>query len=211
LTPRVVEWLWRHHLAFGKLAMLDGDPDQGKSYVALDLCARLSTGRPMPDDSLGPGIVSSLMILQDEDSAEDTTRPRLAALGADLDRVHTWRDVVGRGPPLRLQGDTDLLEAALNKTGARLVLFDPIMAFLDPSVTANSDQGVRRALSPLAHLADRMGAAALLALTNLSRLPAAGRKSGIAPGVARGINRRANEPNCPVPARYPSCEHTPCG
>jgi hypothetical protein len=63
---------------------------------------------------------------------------------------------------LQLPGGTDLLEAALKKTGARLVLFDPVMAFLDQSVTANSDQGVRRALSPLAHLADRTGAAALM-------------------------------------------------
>src|SRR5262249_172381 len=42
-------WLWPGRLALGKLAMLDGDPGMGKSLLALDLCARLSTGRPLPD------------------------------------------------------------------------------------------------------------------------------------------------------------------
>src|SRR4051812_31858749 len=68
VTARPVEWLWTGQLAFGKLAMLDGDSVQGKSLIALDLCARLSTGRPMPDGSPGPGVVPSL-IIQAEDGA----------------------------------------------------------------------------------------------------------------------------------------------
>jgi hypothetical protein len=158
LMPRTVTWLWLYHLGFGKLAMLDGDPDQGKSYIALDICARLSTGRPMPDGSPGPGVVPSL-ILQDEDSAEDTTRPRLEALGANLDYIHTWRDLYGRGRKIWVPGDLDILDGALHKTGARFVVLDPIMAFLERSVVANSDQGVRAALSPLAHLLDEHSAA----------------------------------------------------
>ena len=160
LTARAVAWLWMYHLGFGKLAMLDGDPDQGKSFVALDLCARLSTGRPMPDGSPGPGVVPSL-ILQSEDSAEDTTRPRLEALGADLDQVHTWRELYG-GRGILLPTDLELLHGALVKTGARFVVLDPIMAFLDRSVLANSDQGVRGALAPMAHLLDHCSAAALM-------------------------------------------------
>jgi hypothetical protein len=55
LAPEPLEWLWTGRLAFGKPALIDGDPDQGKSLLALDLCARLSTGRPMPDGTPGPG------------------------------------------------------------------------------------------------------------------------------------------------------------
>jgi hypothetical protein len=161
LTPRSVAWLWLYHLGFGKLAMLDGDPDQGKSYIALDICARLSTGRPMPDGSPGPGVVPSF-ILQDEDSAEDTTRPRLEALGANLDHIHTWRDLYGRGRKIWVPGDLDLLDGALQKTGARFVVLDPVMAFLERSVVANSDQGVREALSPLAHLLDERSATGMM-------------------------------------------------
>jgi hypothetical protein len=49
-----VDWLWTGRLALGKPAMLDGDPVLGKSLLALDLCARLSTGRPFPEETGTP-------------------------------------------------------------------------------------------------------------------------------------------------------------
>src|SRR6266487_3394185 len=86
LTSRPLNWLWPSRFALGKLAMLDGDPGLGKSLVTLDLCARLSTGRPFPDGQPGPAAGSAL-VLNGEDGDEDTIRPRLQTLGADLDRV----------------------------------------------------------------------------------------------------------------------------
>src|SRR4030088_854814 len=86
LTPEAYAWLWPGRLPLGKLAILDGDPGLGKSLLALDLCARLSTGRPFPDGSPSPGPANAL-VLNGEDGAEDTIRPRLQTLGADLDRV----------------------------------------------------------------------------------------------------------------------------
>src|SRR3954467_10769866 len=86
LTPQSVAWLWPERLALGKLAILDGDPGLGKSLLALDLCARLSTGRPFPDGSPSPGPANAL-VLNGEDGPEDTVRPRLQSLGADLERV----------------------------------------------------------------------------------------------------------------------------
>ena len=62
LEPREVEWLWPGWLPAGKLALVDGDPGLGKSLLTLDLCARLSTGRPMPDGSSGPGPVNTLIL-----------------------------------------------------------------------------------------------------------------------------------------------------
>src|SRR4051812_45980782 len=80
LAPRVVDWLWPGRLALGKLAMLDGDPGLGKSLVTLDLCARLTPGRPFPDGSPGTR-PRNVLVLNGEDGAEDTIRPRLQALG----------------------------------------------------------------------------------------------------------------------------------
>jgi hypothetical protein len=54
LTPRPVDWLVPGRFALGKLALLEGDPGLGKSLLTLDLCARLSTGRPFPED--GPAL-----------------------------------------------------------------------------------------------------------------------------------------------------------
>jgi hypothetical protein len=50
VKPRPLQWLWPGWLALGKLAVVDGDPEQGKSLVFLDLAARLSRGALMPDE-----------------------------------------------------------------------------------------------------------------------------------------------------------------
>jgi hypothetical protein len=83
LEQREVGWLWQGWLPEGKLALLDGDPGLGKSLLTLDLCASLSTGRPMPDGNPGPGAVPAL-VLNAEDGAEDTIKSRLEAFGADI-------------------------------------------------------------------------------------------------------------------------------
>jgi hypothetical protein len=142
--------------------MVDGDPDLGKSLVTLDLCARLSTGRPFPDDSPSPGPANAL-IFNGEDNGEDTIRPRLHSLGADLDRVYieTADATEGHGA-MRLPTDWQYLDQALTQTGARLLVIDPIMAFLDPRVLAGNDQSVRQALYPLARIAEAHGCAVLL-------------------------------------------------
>src|SRR5271165_4498113 len=85
VVPQPCSWLWPGRLAFGKLAIVDGDPGLGKSLLTLDLCARVSTGRPMPDGSAGPA-ACAVLVLNAEDGDGDTVRPRLQALGADLDR-----------------------------------------------------------------------------------------------------------------------------
>jgi hypothetical protein len=162
LTPRPVSWLWTGRLALGKLAMLDGDPDLGKSLVTLDLCARLSRGLPFPDGSPSPGPANAL-VFNGEDDGEDTIRPRLHALGADLDRVFVEQvDANDGSGPLRLPTDWRRLDDALSQTGARVLVIDPIMAFLDPKILAGNDQSVRRALYPLARIAHLHTCAVLL-------------------------------------------------
>lgn len=162
LESRPVTWLWPGRLALGKLAMLDGDPGLGKSLVTLDLCARLSKGHSFPDGASGTEPAAAL-VLNGEDSAEDTIRPRLQALDADLNRVFILRpEDATAGEPLRLPEHTNALDDALKKTHARLLVIDPIVAFLDPCIQSNNDASVRRALGPLAQLAEQRGAAVLL-------------------------------------------------
>jgi RecA-family ATPase len=164
ITPRVLTWLWLHRLAHGKLALLDGDPNLGKSLVTLDLCARLSTGRPFPDGTpaRADGPVNSLVI-NGEDGDNDTIVPRLAALGADMRRVFVLHRTAGLGGlPLRLPHQLHALDRAIARTGARLVVIDPIMAFFDAGVQIASDASVRQALLPLAELAARHDCVMLL-------------------------------------------------
>jgi hypothetical protein len=152
LAERTLEWLWPLRLALGKLAILDGDPGMGKSLLALDLCARLSQGLPWPDGSPGPGPAAAL-VLNAEDHPDEVIRPRLRALGANMDQVYVWDRFTEDGEPLHFPTHTALLDQAVAATGARLVVIDPITAFLDAGVNINSDPSVRRALRPLDRLA----------------------------------------------------------
>jgi AAA domain len=161
LTPRPLAWLWPGRLALGKLSLLEGDPQRGKSLLTLDLCARLSTGRPWPDDSPSGGPAAAL-ILNGEDGDEDTTIPRLQTLGADLGRCFVLERGHDGGPAFYLPTRTDVLDAALVQTKARLVVIDPVMAFLAAGVNTASDLAMRRTLWPLAQLAELHCCAVLL-------------------------------------------------
>lgn len=154
IVPRALIWLWSNRLAAGKLAILEGDPGLGKSLVALDLCARLSTGRAFPDGAPTFGLANSLVI-NGEDGDDDTIVPRLAALGADLKRVFVLPREGGGGLPLRLPSRLDRLEDAIHATAAKMVVIDPIVAFLDPGIQVGNEAHIRHALLPLAELAGR--------------------------------------------------------
>jgi hypothetical protein len=161
LVEQPLRWLWPGRLALGKLALLEGDPGLGKSLVTLDLCTRLSRGLPLPDGSAGPA-PGNCLVLNAEDGEGDTVRSRLAALGADLGRIFLVECRSATGEALRLPSQMHLLDEALERTRALLVVLDPLVAFLDPNLTAGNERGVRRALTPLARLAARHGCAVLL-------------------------------------------------
>jgi hypothetical protein len=161
VTPRPIDWLWPNRLALGKLALCDGDPGLGKSLMTLDLSARLTTGRPFPDDAPSPGPANAIL-LNAEDGIDDTVVPRLRALGADLDRIFTFFPESNHAAAISIPSRLDLLDDLLVRTSARLVVIDPILAFLDTGVQVSSDHSVRRALAPLAALAERRNCVILL-------------------------------------------------
>jgi hypothetical protein len=176
LGPRSVRWLWGPVLPRGKLAVLDGDPNVGKSLVTIDLAARLSRGGPLPDGTPidRPHVT---LLLSAEDGSADTVRPRAEAAGADLDRLIVARAADGR--VVRLPADLAELEELVRLCEADLVVIDPVMAFLPPEVAATSDQCVRQALTPLTELAERTDCAVLL-VRHL-------RKSSEAKAIYRGL------------------------
>jgi hypothetical protein len=103
-----------------------------------------------------------VVILSAEDGLADTIRPRFDAAGGDPSRVvavSTVPDEEGNERQLSIPGDLHVIEAAIDRVGAVLVVIDPLMAFLPGEVNSHRDQDVRRALAPLARLAERTGAA----------------------------------------------------
>jgi hypothetical protein len=167
VQPEPVTWLWPGRLAAGKLALLVGDPGLGKSWITLDLAARLSTGRAMPDDGPAnpPG---NVILLSAEDGVADTIRPRLDALGADVARIHHLAVLQAGEHERAVQlADTAALEWAIRETDARLMVIDPIAAYLG-STDAHRDAEVRGLMAPLAALAERTNAA-ILGLMHLAK------------------------------------------
>jgi hypothetical protein len=157
VVPEKIEWLWRPYIALGKLTVLDGDPGLGKSTMMFDLAARISTGFEMPDHSPG-NAPAGVVILTAEDGLGDTVRPRLEAAGADLRRINLFgfeHDVV-------LPGQLDLVARAARDNGAKLIVIDPLMAYLGADINAHRDQDVRGALKKFSALAAELGAAVVV-------------------------------------------------
>ena len=163
VQPEAVEWLWHGRYARGKVTLIDGDPGQGKSALTTDSAARVTTGKDWPDGQPCP-VRGSVLLLGAEDGLADTVRPRLDAAGADTDQVYAL-PLVGTSPNEHqpsIPDDLEAIESALIATGAVLLVIDPLMAFLDGKVNSYRDQDVRRALAPLAAMAERLRVAVLV-------------------------------------------------
>jgi hypothetical protein len=158
VVPEPVRWLWEPYLARGKLAVLDGDPGTGKSLVVVDLAARLSRGGTMPNGPVRFGARETVLLLNAEDDARDTIRPRVLAAGGDPKRVRVFAAPgIGMNRPPQFPQDYAQLEAAVRETRPALVVIDPLPAFFPADQFALS-----RALLPFADLADETGTCVLL-------------------------------------------------
>jgi hypothetical protein len=160
-----IHWLWRSRIAYGKLAIFEGDPDVGKGMVSLDLAARKSVGAAMPDGSPGDG-VGDVLLITSEDGIADTISPRLdcCPIRPERSRIHhlVWRTVDGRRRHLDITTDTDVIRRKVAKDGIRLVIVDPLTEHLPPGVSPNDDVKIRAALAPLVDLAEELGFALLI-------------------------------------------------
>jgi hypothetical protein len=151
-------WLWPGYIPAGKITLLDGDPEAGKSLLTIDLAARLSRGRPMPDGTV-VGPPAQTLFVQAEDGDSDTLGPRLDAAGADGGYVHVFEHENRR--PVRIPRDLPVMEGLVREQGIRLVVIDPFMAFLSRRVATGIDQSVRWVMGRLTGLAARTGAAVI--------------------------------------------------
>ena len=168
VLPLAVRWLWPGRVPLGSLTFLDGRPAQGKSTVALDLAARVTTGAEMPDGT--PGLLGAALYLSREDDPATTLRPRAEAAGADLCRLYLLdgrRKVRPDGEPdapteAISMADADVLADAVRQTGAVLVVVDPVQSYLGSGVDAHRAEEVRPVLDGLAMMAREAGCAVLI-------------------------------------------------
>lgn len=164
VKPERVTWLWRRRIPRGKLSIVEGAPGIGKSHLLLELTACTSTGRAMPDGDV-PGASEVVMLMTAEDGLGDTIQPRLVAAGADLRRVFVATAVAfngGEPRPWILPQDIAALREEIARVGAAVLIIDPISAFLGDDTKSHNEHSMRRALTPLAALAEELGIAIIV-------------------------------------------------
>ena len=192
VTAEDVDWLWHQRIACGKLTLLSGDPGLGKSFITLDIAARVTSGRPWPDEPAEAPVrpPATALLLSAEDDAADTLRPRLVAMQADLERVVLLDGVELQDDEGHVEQQSfslvtmlDQLEQCLAQLpDCRLVVIDPISAYLQ-GVDSHRNTEVRAMLAPLAALA-RKHHVAVVAVNHLN-------KSNSGPAIYRSMGSLA--------------------
>jgi hypothetical protein len=160
IEDRPVDWLWQGRLASGTLSMVSGNPGSGKTWVALAIAAALSRGRVPSDlvlriaDTREP---DNILYASAGNGAAELVRPRFAQLDGDPARLFLLRGVLSAGSvqsaSLSLR-DTPMLEDALERTRARLLIIDPLHSYLW-AVDRHRANESGRAFDNLARLAEK--------------------------------------------------------
>lgn len=154
------EGLWKDWMYRGKVHLLAGPPSTGKTTMAMDLAATISTGGIWPDASRSPR--GRVVIWSSEDGIEDTVVPRLVSAGADLGNIEVVRMTEENWfrRPFDPGRDLPLLEERILRLGdVALVIIDSIADLMSGSPGNNSK--VRKSLLPLVGLAERTDCAVL--------------------------------------------------
>ncbi len=157
-----VQWLWQDRIPYSKLTIIEGDPGTGKSSISMCVASAVTLGRALyGDDAAKKREPANVLLLAAEDGLADTIKPRLEAMGADVNKVRSLvavKDEKGNEQHFSLEKDLAIADEILEKGGYGLVIIDPINAYMG-SVDTHKDASVRGILTPLKMLAEKHGVA----------------------------------------------------
>ena len=150
-----VEWLWFPYIPFGKLTIIQGNPGEGKTYFAMMLTAACTNRKLFPNmEDIEP---FNVIYQTAEDGMGDTIKPRLVEAGADLSRVM----VIDDSEEVLTLSD-DRIEKAVRQNHVRLVIIDPVQAFIGADVDINRANEVRPVFRKLGMIAEKTSCAIVL-------------------------------------------------
>jgi hypothetical protein len=159
--PTKITWAWQGYIPFGSITLIDGDPGSAKSTLSVDLVARWSNGRVMPDGTEHSGPHTSIMVSAEDDPSA-TIVPRLIAAGADRKRVKLVTAGLREDIPFNLGVDFTALREAIVHFDAKYLVLDPLTAFLPSGTDTKMDAEVRQVLGPLSHMARQLNIAVVV-------------------------------------------------
>ena len=155
IESKEVSWLWYPYIPYGKLTILQGDPGDGKTTFILSIMALMSNGDVLP---FSEQRISGISIYQNaEDDISDTIKPRLERHKANCNNICFINN-----QDSQLLMDDDNIENAIRKTGAKLLVLDPIQSFIGNNVDMNRANSIQPLMTKLKDTAQRTGCAIVL-------------------------------------------------
>lgn len=156
VEAEVINWLWYPYIPMGKVTMIDGDPGVGKTFLALEMCSTVSIGGSFP---LEMGVINrepaNTVYCVVEDGVGDTLKPRIMKMEADTKRIFAFtgaKTQQGYDVPFNLTDKFDRFEQMLKQCKPKLVIIDPLQAFI--GVDMNKASETRPALQRLVKAAE---------------------------------------------------------
>ena len=159
-------FLWDRYVPMSTLTLAVGIGGLGKSHLAVEMTARATRGQ-LAGDLRGECV--NVVYATAEDSLASTMVPRLVAAGADLERV----SFVRHDAEFAIPDDVDRLAEEMRGHGARLLVVDPVVAFVPLNIDAHKDQHARHALKSLSNLATDLDVA-VVCVMHLNKAAEAG-------------------------------------
>ena len=151
-----IEWLWYPFIPYGKLTIIQGDPGDGKTTLALNIAAKLSRGESL-DEEMKISEPINIIYQTAEDGLADTVKPRIELAYADCERIL----VIDESSEALSMAD-ERLEEAIKLTNAKLLILDPIQAYLGAGTDINRANEARDMTKKLGALAEKYKCAVLL-------------------------------------------------
>ena len=152
-----VMWLWYPYIPYGKITLLEGDPGEGKSMLAIQIAAAVSSGRAMPDGT-GKTKPHAVIYQCNEDGLDDTVKPRLERAGADCNKVA----YIDENTDDDISIGSTCLEKAILRINAHLLIIDPLQSYLGKTSDSAGLTNMRSLMTQLARTASVTKCAVLI-------------------------------------------------
>ena len=136
--------------------IVQGDPGDGKTTLVLNIAAKLSKGEGL-DSKMKLTKPLNVIYQSAEDGLADTVKPRLEAAGANCENISVIDESIKS-----LSMIDERMEEAVIRTKAKLLILDPIQAYLGGGMDMNRANEARNMTKKLATLAEKYQCAIVL-------------------------------------------------
>lgn len=153
VKSKKISWLWYPYIPFGKLTIVQGDPGEGKTSFVLFIASVLSNNKGALITNLY-GDKVNVIYESAEDGKEDTIKPKIQLYKGDSKSIYYINGNIN-------SFDSETLENAIKEVDAKLLILDPLQAFLGGG-SINNVNDLRPMFDVLSRVADRTNCAVVL-------------------------------------------------